>query len=63
MVRLKSGDPVVFGRLDEEMDALDAAGVDWAIVPGISAASAAAATCTGASVTCVPRCAMPCPMY
>ena len=43
VVRLKSGDPVVFGRLDEEMDALDAAGVDWAIVPGISAASAAAA--------------------
>ena len=43
VVRLKSGDPAMFARLDEEMDALDAAGVDWAIVPGITAASAAAA--------------------
>lgn len=44
VVRLKSGDPVMFGRLDEEMDALDAAGIDWAIVPGITASSAAAAS-------------------
>jgi len=43
VVRLKSGDPAMFARLDEEMDALDSAGVDWAIVPGITAASAAAA--------------------
>ncbi|MEM6618984.1 MAG: siroheme synthase CysG [Pseudomonadota bacterium] len=43
VVRLKGGDPVVFARLDEEMAALDAAGIDWAIVPGITAASAAAA--------------------
>ncbi|MDB4558903.1 siroheme synthase CysG [Amylibacter sp.] len=43
VVRLKSGDPAMFARMDEEMDALDAAGVDWAIVPGITAASAAAA--------------------
>lgn len=43
VVRLKSGDPAMFARLDEEMDALDAAGIDWAIVPGITAASAAAA--------------------
>ncbi len=43
VVRLKSGDPAMFARLDEEMDALDAAGVDWAVVPGITAASAAAA--------------------
>lgn len=43
VVRLKSGDPGVFGRLDEELDALDAAGIDWAICPGITAASAAAA--------------------
>ena len=43
VVRLKAGDPTVFGRLDEEIDALDAAGIDWAIVPGITAASAAVA--------------------
>lgn len=43
VVRLKSGDPGVYGRLDEEIDALDAAGVEWAIVPGITAANAAAA--------------------
>ncbi|WP_420858737.1 siroheme synthase CysG [Marivivens marinus] len=43
VVRLKAGDPTVFGRLDEEIDALDAAGIDWHIVPGITAASAAVA--------------------
>lgn len=43
VVRLKSGDPTVFGRLDEEIEACEAAGVDWAIVPGITAASAAVA--------------------
>ncbi|AHM04861.1 Siroheme synthase / Precorrin-2 oxidase / Sirohydrochlorin ferrochelatase [Roseibacterium elongatum DSM 19469] len=43
VVRLKSGDPGVFGRLDEELDALNAAGIEWAICPGITAASAAAA--------------------
>jgi uroporphyrin-III C-methyltransferase len=43
VVRLKSGDPTVFGRLDEEIAACDAAGVAWRIVPGITAASAGAA--------------------
>ncbi len=50
VVRLKSGDPVVFGRLDEEMDALDASDIAWEIVPGITAASAAAAS-LGVSLT------------
>lgn len=44
VVRLKSGDPTVFGRLDEEIEALEAAGISYAIVPGITAASAAVAT-------------------
>lgn len=43
VVRLKSGDPGIYGRLDEEIAALDAAGIDWAICPGITAASAGAA--------------------
>lgn len=44
IVRLKSGDPTVFGRLDEEMDALDEAGISFEIIPGITTASAAAAS-------------------
>lgn len=43
VVRLKSGDPTVFGRLDEEIEAVEAARLDWRILPGITAASAAAA--------------------
>jgi uroporphyrin-III C-methyltransferase len=50
VVRLKGGDPTVFARLDEEIDALDAAGIDWEIVPGITAASSAAAA-AGHSLT------------
>ena len=43
VVRLKSGDPLVFGRAGEEMEALEAAGIDYEIVPGVTAALAAAA--------------------
>jgi uroporphyrin-III C-methyltransferase len=50
VVRLKGGDPVVFGRLDEEIGALEAAGIAYEIVPGITAASAAAAA-IGQSLT------------
>lgn len=50
LVRLKSGDATVFGRLDEEIDACDAAGVSWNIVPGITAASASVAA-LGQSLT------------
>ncbi len=44
VVRLKSGDAGVFGRLEEEIEALRAAGVGYEIVPGVTAANAAAAT-------------------
>jgi len=50
VVRLKSGDPLLFGRAAEEMDALDEAGVPYEIVPGISAGFAAAAA-LGRSLT------------
>lgn len=50
VVRLKGGDPAIFGRLDEEIEALEAAGIDYAITPGITSASAAAAA-TGQSLT------------
>jgi len=43
VVRLKSGDPGIFGRLEEEIEALRAAGIGWEIVPGVTSASAAAA--------------------
>jgi len=43
VVRLKGGDPMLFGRADEELRALEAEGIDVEIVPGITTALAAAA--------------------
>ncbi len=50
VVRLKGGDPGIFGRLAEEIAALDAVGIPWAVVPGITAGIAAAAG-VGTSLT------------
>ena len=43
VVRLKGGDPLLFGRAQEEIDALRAAGIAFEIVPGVTAALATAA--------------------
>lgn len=50
VVRLKAGDPTVFARLDEEIEAVEAAGLAWRILPGLTAASAAVAA-IGQSLT------------
>ena len=50
VVRLKSGDAGIFGRLDEEIEALAAHAISFAILPGITAAAAAAAS-IGQSLT------------
>ncbi|MBI2312000.1 MAG: uroporphyrinogen-III C-methyltransferase [Betaproteobacteria bacterium] len=50
VVRLKGGDPMLFGRAQEEIDALEAAGIEFEVVPGVTAALAAAAD-LGVSLT------------
>jgi uroporphyrin-III C-methyltransferase len=50
VVRLQGGDPAIFGRAGEEIAALARAGIEWKIIPGITAASAAAAA-AGISLT------------
>jgi uroporphyrin-III C-methyltransferase len=44
VIRLKCGDPLIFGRAAEEMDALREAGIEFEVVPGITSALAAAAS-------------------
>ncbi len=44
VVRLKGGDPMVFGRATEEMDALRAHGLAFEVIPGVTTATAAAAS-------------------
>lgn len=44
VVRLKGGDPMLFGRADEELRALDSQNIPYEIVPGITAALAAASS-------------------
>src|SRR6185312_7268494 len=44
VVRLKSGDPLIFGRAGEEVEALRRAGIEFEIVPGVTSAFGAAAS-------------------
>jgi len=50
VVRLKGGDPGIFGRLAEETEALEKLGIPFRVIPGISALQAAT-TCTGMLLT------------
>ena len=43
IVRMKCGDPAVFGRLGEEIEAVRSAGIAFEVIPGVTAATAAAA--------------------
>ena len=51
VVRLKSGDPLIFGRADEEIDALQAHQIPVQIIPGITSAAAAAAAINASLTT------------
>ena len=47
VVRLKSGDPLIFGRVGEEIEALRRAHIEYEIVPGVTSALGAAAAAGG----------------
>jgi len=44
VVRLHTGDPALYGAIQEQMEALDALGISYAVIPGVTAAFAAAAS-------------------
>ncbi len=44
VVRLHTGDPTLYGAIQEQMEALDAVGIDYAVIPGVTATFAAAAS-------------------
>ncbi len=44
VVRLHTGDPCLYGAIQEQMEALDAVGIDYAVIPGVTATFAAAAS-------------------